>query len=89
MAHCGRWYVKACFFRFGRFGGEIKMKRYVKEFAVDLLKSYDKTLKITIREETKKEINAKKEGIKKILNERERGFYTDIETVELLVRAYQ
>lgn len=65
------------------------MKRYVKEFAADLLKSYDKTLKITIREETKKEINAKKEGIKKILNERERGFYTDIETMELLVRAYQ
>lgn len=65
------------------------MKRYVKEFAADLLKSYDETLKITIREETKKEINAKKEGIKKILSERERGFYTDIETIELLVRAYQ
>lgn len=65
------------------------MKRYVKEFAADLLKSYDETLKITIREETKKEINAKKEEIKKILNERERGFYTDIETIELLVRAYQ
>ena len=65
------------------------MKRYVKEFAADLLKSYDKTLKMTIREETKKEINAKKEGVKKILNERERGFYTDIETMELLVRAYQ
>ncbi len=65
------------------------MKRYVKEFAADLLKSYDKTLKMTIREETKKEINAKKEGIKKILNERERGFYTDIKTMELLVRAYQ
>lgn len=41
------------------------MKRYVKEFAADLLKSYDATLKRTIREETKKEINAKKEGIKK------------------------
>lgn len=65
------------------------MKRYVKEFAADLLRSYDRTLKITIREETKKEINAKKEGIKKILNERERGFYTDIETIQLLVRAYQ
>ena len=65
------------------------MKRYVKEFAADLLKSYDETLKITIREETKKEINTKKEGIKKILSERERGFYTDIETIELLVRAYQ
>lgn len=70
------------------FWGEI-MKRYVKEFAADLLKSYDKTLKMTIREETKKEINAKKEGIKKILNERERGFYTDIETIQLLVMAYQ
>lgn len=65
------------------------MKRYVKEFAADLLKSYDKTLKMTIREETKKEINTKKEGIKKILNDAERGFYTDIETMELLVRAYQ
>lgn len=65
------------------------MKRYVKEFAADLLKSYDKTLKMTIREETKKEINTKKEGIKKILNERERGFYTDIETIQLLVYAYQ
>ena len=65
------------------------MKRYVKEFAADLLKSYDRTLKITIREETKKEINAKKEGIKKILNERERGFYTDIEAIQLLVMAYQ
>lgn len=65
------------------------MKRYVKEFAADLLKSYDNTLKITIREETKKEINAKKEGIKKILNERERGIYTDIETIQLLVMAYQ
>lgn len=65
------------------------MKRYVKEFAADLLKSYDKTLKMTIREETKKEINAKKEGIKKILNDAERGFYTDIETIQLLVMAYQ
>lgn len=64
------------------------MKRYVKEFAADLLKSYDKTLKKTIREETKKEINAKKEEIKKILNERERGFYTDIETIQLLVMIY-
>lgn len=64
------------------------MKRYVKEFAADLLESYDKTLKMTIREETKKEINAKKEGIKKILNERERGIYTDIETIQLLVMAY-
>lgn len=65
------------------------MKRYVKEFAADLLKSYDKILKITIREETKKEINAKKEEIKKILNERERGFYTNTEAIELLVKAYQ
>ena len=65
------------------------MKRYVKEFAADLLKSYDDTLKITISETAKKEINARKEEIKKILNETERGFYTNVEAIELLVRAYQ
>lgn len=65
------------------------MKRYVKEFAEDLLKSYDDTLKITISETAKKEINARKEKIKKILSETERGFYTNVEAIELLVRIYQ